>query len=74
MPQLDPARLARNIASIKPGKAVPKGSAPAAAWKLCAQPISQGVSRYCASLNTQQPLNDDLTRADLCLIPTRQTG
>ena len=31
MPQLEPAKLARHIASIKPGKAVPKGSAPAAA-------------------------------------------
>ena len=69
MPQLDPARLARHIASIKPGKAVPKGSAPAAAWKLCVQPISQALSHYCASLNTQQPPGDGLTRADLCLIP-----
>ena len=52
MPQLDPARLARHIASTKPGKAVRKGSAPAAAWKLCAQPIAQALSHCCASLNT----------------------
>ena len=61
--------LASQYLTSKPGKAVSKGSAPAAAWKLCAQPISQALSRYCASLNTQQPLDDDLTRADLCLIP-----
>ena len=69
MPQLDPARLARHIASTKPGKAARKGSAPAAAWKLCAQPIAQALSHCCASLNTQQPLDDGLTRADLWLIP-----
>eukprot|EP00439_Symbiodinium_sp_Y106_P009955 s3684_g1.t1 len=69
MPQLEPAKLARHIASIKPGKAVPKGSAPAAAWKLCAQPVSQALARYCTSLDTQQHLDDGLTRADLCLIP-----
>ena len=34
--------LAKHIASIKPGKAVPKG-APAAAWKICA-PISEVLS------------------------------
>ena len=49
MPQLEPAKLARHIASIKPEKAVPKGSAPAAAWKLCAQPVSQARARYCDS-------------------------
>ena len=65
MPQLEPAKLARHIASIKPGKAVPKGSVPAAAWKLCAQ----ALARYCDSLETQQHLDDGLTRADLCLIP-----
>ena len=69
MPQLEPAKLARHIASIKPGKAVPKGSAPAAVWKLCAQPVSQALARYCDSLKTQQHLDDGLTRADLCLIP-----
>ena len=69
MPQLEPAKLARHIASIKPGKAVPKGSAPAAAWKLCARPVSQALARYCDSLDTRQHLDDGLTRADLCLIP-----
>ena len=69
MPQLEPAKLARHTASIKPGKAVPKGSAPAGAWKLCAQPVSQALARYCDSLETQQHLDDGLTRADLCLIP-----
>ena len=70
MPQLEPAKLARHIAFIKPGKAVPKGSAPAAAWQLCARPVSQVLARYCDSLDTRQHLDDALTRADLCLIPT----
>ena len=70
MPQLEPAKLARQKASIKPGKAVPKGSALAAAWKLCARPVSQALARCCDSLDTRQHLDDGLTRAaDLCLTP-----
>ena len=54
MPQLtssNPGQLARHIASIRPGQAVPKSSAPAAAWKLCAQPVSQALAHYCEALN-----------------------
>ena len=40
-PQMSQKLLAKHISSIKPGRAVPKGSAPAAAWRLCAQPISE---------------------------------
>ena len=42
MPQLEPAKLARHIASIKPGKAVPKGSTPAAAGQ-CHRPLQGTV-------------------------------
>ena len=36
LPRLSPELLAKHIGAIKPHKAVPQGSAPAAAWKLCA--------------------------------------
>ena len=65
--------LAKHIASIKPGKAVPKGAAPAAAWKICAQPIAEALSAYCRSLSPrlspEQTMEDGLLSADLCLIP-----
>ena len=41
LPMLAATTLAKHIASIKPGKAVPKGAAPAAAWKICAQPVAE---------------------------------
>ena len=69
LPHLDPTTLAKHIASIKPGKAVPKGAAPAAAWKICAQPIAEVLSSYCSSLSPNQTLEDGLLSADLCLIP-----
>ena len=69
LPQLAPAMLVKHIASIKPGKAVPKGAAPAAAWKICAQPIAEALSAYCSSLSPEQTMEDGLLSADLCLIP-----
>ena len=54
---------------IKPGKAVPKGAAPAAAWKICAQPVAEALSHYCSSLPPDETLEDGLLSADLCLIP-----
>ena len=61
--------LAKHIASIKPGKAVPKGAAPAAAWKICAQPVAEALAHYCCSLPPEATLEDGLLSADLCLIP-----
>ena len=46
LPHLDPPLLAKHIGSIKPNKAVPKGSAPAAAWKLCANEVSPSLSPF----------------------------
>ena len=69
LPQLATTTLAKHIASIKPGKAVPKGAAPAAAWKICAQPVADALSHYCNSLQPADTLEDGLLSADLCLIP-----
>ena len=69
LPTLDANTLAQHIASIKPGKAVPKGAAPAASWKICAQPIAEVLAHYCRSLPLEEHLDDGLLSADLCLIP-----
>ena len=69
LPTLEANTLAQHIASIKPGKAVPKGAAPAASWKICAQPIAEVLAHYCRSLPLEEHLDDGLLSADLCLIP-----
>ena len=69
LPTLAATTLAKHIASIKPGKAVPKGAAPAASWKICAQPIAEALVHYCSSLQPEENLDDGLLSADLCLIP-----
>ena len=69
LPTLEATTLAQHIASIKPGKAVPKGAAPAASWKICAQPIAEVLAHYCSSLPLEENLDDGLLSADLCLIP-----
>ena len=69
LPALAATTLAKHIASIKPGKAVPKGAAPAASWKICAQPIAEALVHYCSSLPSEKNLDDGLLSADLCLIP-----
>ncbi|CAE7795483.1 unnamed protein product, partial [Symbiodinium sp. KB8] len=50
LPHLTPADLAKHIHSIKPGKAVPEGSAPAAAWRLCSHEIATAMSSYARDL------------------------
>ena len=69
LPTLEANTLAQHIASIKPGKAVPKGAAPAASWKICAQPIAEVLANYCRSLPLEEHLDNGLLSADLCLIP-----
>ena len=68
LPHLDPQLLAKHIRSIKPHKAVPKGSAPAAAWKLCADEVSPSLSAFLTTVGDEQ-LPSGLLDADLCLIP-----
>ena len=69
LPHLTPADLAKHIHSIKPGKAVPEGSAPAAAWRLCSHEIATAMSSYVAQTSVEEGLHEDLLNADLCLIP-----
>ena len=68
LPRLDPQLLAKHIRSIKPHKAVPKGSAPAAAWKLCADEVSPSLSAFLTRVGEER-LPSGLLDADLCLIP-----
>ena len=68
LPRIDPQLLAKHIKSIKPRKAVPKDSAPAAAWKLCADEVSPSLSQFLTMVDTQN-LPPGLLDADLCLIP-----
>ena len=60
LPYLAPADLARHIHSIKPGKAVPEGSAPAAAWRLCSDEVATVMSSYAAHRRVEEGLRDDL--------------
>ena len=54
LPHLDPQLLAKHIRSIKPHKAVPKGSAPAAAWKLCADEVSPSLSAFLTTVGEER--------------------
>ena len=53
IPAIEPQLRAKHIKSIKPHKAVLKDSAPAAAWTLCAEEISESLSSYLATVDTQ---------------------
>ncbi|CAE7909683.1 unnamed protein product, partial [Symbiodinium microadriaticum] len=54
-PSLSTAQLAKHVSSIKPGKAVPKGSAPAATWKQCATEVAGALSVYCPAAPSGNP-------------------
>ena len=57
LPKLDKSSLAKGIASIKPEKAVPQGSAPASMYRLCASTVADN---YCDYLEAA-PLSPALT-------------
>ena len=69
MPSIPADTLAKHIASIKPRKAVPDGSAPAAAWKLCASEVPGSISDFLQAHSPSKPLPGGIVDADLCLIP-----
>ena len=69
LPTLEAAVLAKHIHSIKPSKAVPMGSAPAAAWRLCSQEVADALAACLTRGTVEQGLHEDLLNADLCLIP-----
>ena len=69
LPALPLSDLDEHIHSIKPGKAVPEGSAPAAAWRLCSSEIAQVLQPHIQQRTAEEGLEADLINADLCLIP-----
>ena len=46
LPRLDRSSLSKGIASIKPEKAVPQGSAPASMYRLCASTVANNYCDY----------------------------
>ena len=54
LPHLEPQLLPKHIKSIKPRKAVPRGSAPAAAWKLCADEVSPSLSAFLTTVGEER--------------------
>ena len=68
---LDVRNLAQHIHSIKPGKAVPEGSAPAASWRLRSKSVASAMIRHLDGRQAETGLDEGLINADLCLIPKR---
>ena len=67
--------LGKHIGSIRPHKAVPTGSAPAPAWKLCASTAGASLAAHLNSQAGHRPcpateaLEAPLKDADMCFIP-----
>ena len=78
LPHLQAPALAKHIGSIRPHKAVPEGSASAAAWKLCSASTGDVLQQYCqaqslkaehCSVDSSVTLSAPLKDTDLCFIP-----
>ena len=75
LPDMTSALLGKHIGSIRPHKAVPTGSAPAAAWKLCASTAGASLAAHLNSQAGHRPcpataaLEAPLKDADMCFIP-----
>ena len=69
LPSLDVRNLDQHIHSIKPGKAVPDGSAPAASWRLCSRSLASAMIRHLEGRQAESGLDEGSINADLCLIP-----
>ena len=75
LPDISGTLLTKHIGSIRPHKAVPSGSAPAAAWKLCAPAAGASLAAHLNSLAGHRPcpaieaLAAPLKDADMCFIP-----
>ena len=69
LPSLDLTNLDQHIHSIKPGKAVPEGAAPAASWRLCSKSVASAMIRHLEGKQAETSLDEGLINADLCLIP-----
>ena len=55
LPDISGTLLAKHIGSIRPHKAVPTGSAPAAAWKLCASSAGASLAAHLSSQAGHRP-------------------
>ena len=75
LPDISGTLLGKHIGSIRPHKAVPTGSAPAAAWKLCASSAGASLATHLSSQAGHRPcpateaLEAPLKDADMCLSP-----
>ena len=75
LPDMPGALLGKHIGSIRPHKAVPTGSAAAAAWKLCASTAGASLAAHLNSQAGHRPcpataaLEAPLKDADMCFIP-----
>ena len=76
LPDMTSALLGKHIGSIRPHKAVPTGSAPAAAWKLCASTAGASLAAHLNSQAGHRPcpateaLEAPLKDADMCSATT----
>ena len=55
LPSLDRKSLSKGIASIKPEKAVPQGSAPASMYRLCSSVVANNYCDYLESTASRAP-------------------
>ena len=75
LPDMTGTLLGKHIGSIRPHKAVPTGSAPAAAWKLCASTAGASLAAHLSLQAGHRPcpateaLEAPLKDADMCFIP-----
>ena len=75
LPDISGTLLGKHIGSIRPHKAVPTGSAPAAAWRLCASSAGASLAAHLSSQAGHRPcpateaLEAPLKDADMCFIP-----
>ena len=74
LPVISPRLLSKHIGSIRPHKAVPQGSAPAAAWRLCSDLVGEALTASLQELGHRpgpaaEMLRSSLKDADLCFIP-----
>ena len=75
LPVINGTLLSKRIGSIRPHKAVSTGSAPAAAWKLCASSAGASLASHLSTQAGHRPcpaaaaLEAPLKDADMCFIP-----
>ena len=73
LPVISQRLLSKHIGSIRPHKAVPRASAPAAAWRLCSDLVGEALTASLQELGHRPGPAAEMLRsslkADLCFIP-----